>query len=277
MRCRKPAHAGERARAFRASVRAAAKVYDRRQRRSCRGGTRTRGPGPARGGSHEIVQPHVEGGGETLERLHRAGLHAALDGGEVRARMAAAAASERAVMPRCVRQTRTGCSPSTMRRTSSAGAQVSSGSSRTRWMAATSAASSSAAARRRSYSFAGNHDVVLAGEGQGLRRGGHRYASARDSIAATRSSFSDSTRYSTRQSPARRRKPGPPFRAAAFGFGAAASPRGRRSLMQYSRSAILLSDGLEGRGRTPRCGPACLREEVTKDAASGRSQSRENV
>ena len=35
---------------------------------------------------HEIVQRHVESGGETLERLHRSGLHAALDGGEVGAR-----------------------------------------------------------------------------------------------------------------------------------------------------------------------------------------------
>ena len=44
----------------------------------------------------------------------------------------------------------------------------------------------------------GNHDVVLAGEGQGLRRGGHRRASPRDGIAATRSSFSsDSATHST--------------------------------------------------------------------------------
>ena len=33
---------------------------------------------------------------------------------------------------------------------------------------------------------AGNHDVVLASEGQGLRRGGHRDASPRDSIGASR-------------------------------------------------------------------------------------------
>ena len=83
--------------------------------------------------------------------------------------MPAATGRQRAVMPRCVRQAPTGCSPSIVRRTSAAGAQVSSGAWRTRWMSAMSAALSSAAARRRSVLVAGNQDGVLAGEGQGLR------------------------------------------------------------------------------------------------------------
>ena len=110
------------------------------------------GSGDAARRSQEVLQRHVESGGETLERLQRSGLHAALDAAEVGARDAHGA-GRRADGHAVVRaRDAHGVFPfRTMRRRSSAGGQVSWRSSRTRWMAARSAASSSAA-RRRSYS-----------------------------------------------------------------------------------------------------------------------------